>query len=278
MEENRLITNDHESVIKDHIKFSEKSIKIISPFISFQSLDFIKNTRAEITIITRFSLEDFAKGSSSIDCLSELLENNNVKIYAMKDLHTKLYIFDDNTAILGSANFTDGGLIKNVELSIELNEKKIVRDLIEYFENSFEIAKKAPITQGLISEYDKHYSLKPTASQQQISYDSFEKIFNIESEEETGKKRISHAIVSEEEYNLVMKNIEILDSVLSLKEQDVINLRLGLKDGRQRTLQEIGDLFGLTKERIRQIMAKAHRKLRHPNRSKLLRNYIDKIS
>lgn len=67
---------------------------------------------------------------------------------------------------------------------------------------------------------------------------------------------------------------EVLRS-LSPRERDVLRLRFGMDDGRQRTLEEVGQLFGVTRERIRQIEAKALRKLRHPNRSKKLKEYID---
>lgn len=68
--------------------------------------------------------------------------------------------------------------------------------------------------------------------------------------------------------------LEVMAS-LSPRERDVLRLRFGLDDGLQRTLEEVGQLFGVTRERIRQIEAKALRKLRHPNRSRRLREYID---
>ena len=71
---------------------------------------------------------------------------------------------------------------------------------------------------------------------------------------------------------------EQLDEVLSTltdREQKVLRLRFGLDDGRQRTLEEVGREFNVTRERIRQIEAKALRKLRHPSRSRKLRDYLD---
>ena len=55
----------------------------------------------------------------------------------------------------------------------------------------------------------------------------------------------------------------------------MLELRFGLEDGRSRTLEEVGREFNVTRERIRQIEAKALRKLRHPTRSKKLRDYLD---
>jgi RNA polymerase primary sigma factor len=60
-----------------------------------------------------------------------------------------------------------------------------------------------------------------------------------------------------------------------LREQRVLKLRFGLEDGKQRTLEEVGKEFQVTRERIRQIEAKALRKLRHPTRSKKLRDFMD---
>jgi RNA polymerase primary sigma factor len=67
---------------------------------------------------------------------------------------------------------------------------------------------------------------------------------------------------------------EVLES-LTPREEKVLRLRFGLDDGRARTLEEVGQVFGVTRERIRQIEAKALRKLRHPSRSKKLKDYLD---
>ena len=67
---------------------------------------------------------------------------------------------------------------------------------------------------------------------------------------------------------------EVLDT-LTPREKRVLQLRFGLEDGRSRTLEEVGHEFGVTRERIRQIEAKALRKLRHPSRSKKLKDYLD---
>jgi len=68
--------------------------------------------------------------------------------------------------------------------------------------------------------------------------------------------------------------IEVLDT-LTPREEKVLRLRFGLDDGRARTLEEVGKEFNVTRERIRQIEAKALRKLRHPSRSKKLKDYLD---
>ncbi|WP_019501184.1 RNA polymerase sigma factor RpoD [Pseudanabaena sp. PCC 6802] len=74
--------------------------------------------------------------------------------------------------------------------------------------------------------------------------------------------------------NLLREDLESVLGTLSPRERDVLKLRYGLDDGRMKTLEEIGQIFNVTRERIRQIEAKALRKLRHPNRNSVLKEYI----
>jgi len=74
--------------------------------------------------------------------------------------------------------------------------------------------------------------------------------------------------------NLLREDLEGVLATLSPRERDVLRLRYGLDDGRMKTLEEIGQIFDVTRERIRQIEAKALRKLRHPNRNGILKEYI----
>jgi DNA-directed RNA polymerase, sigma subunit (sigma70/sigma32) len=71
-----------------------------------------------------------------------------------------------------------------------------------------------------------------------------------------------------------VKTSKVCWRCVSPRERDVLRLRYGLDDGRMKALEEIGQIFDVTRERIRQIEAKALRKLRHPNRNGVLKEYI----
>jgi len=88
----------------------------------------------------------------------------------------------------------------------------------------------------------------------------------IESDGETPEDEVSKSLLRED--------LEGVLGTLSPRERDVLRLRYGLDDGRMKTLEEIGQTFNVTRERIRQIEAKALRKLRHPNRNSVLKEYI----
>ena len=76
-------------------------------------------------------------------------------------------------------------------------------------------------------------------------------------------------------YTLLREQLCEVLHTLTPREEQVLKLRFGLEDGRTRTLEEVGQQFNITRERIRQIEAKALRKLRHPSRSKKLKDYLD---
>ncbi len=87
----------------------------------------------------------------------------------------------------------------------------------------------------------------------------------------------SEAVAPSEAASLTMLHTEVEDilDTLTPRERRVLQLRFGLIDGHQRTLEEVGKRFGVTRERIRQIEAKALRKLRHPSRSIKLKDYLE---
>jgi len=87
-----------------------------------------------------------------------------------------------------------------------------------------------------------------------------------------------HKIVAPEDgaaSDLLKEQMQSVMGSLSEREREVLALRYGLEDGNSRTLEEVGRRFGVTRERIRQIEAKALRKLRHPSKSKQLRDFLE---
>ena len=76
-------------------------------------------------------------------------------------------------------------------------------------------------------------------------------------------------------FTLLKEQLEEVLGTLTEREQKVLTLRFGLEDGRARTLEEVGKEFNVTRERIRQIEAKALRKLCHPSRSRKLKDYLE---
>jgi len=153
------------------------------------------------------------------------------------------------------------------------------------------INKLARVQRQLTLELNREPSEEELAKKMNTSVDKIREIYKISQEPvslETpiGEEDDSHLgdfikdehNMSPEEYttNELLKD-EIDDILLTLteREEKVIRLRFGLEDGKARTLEEVGQMFGVTRERIRQIEAKALRKLRHPSRSRKLKDYLD---
>ena len=152
------------------------------------------------------------------------------------------------------------------------------------------INKLARIQRQLTLELNREPSEEELAKKMNMSVEKIRDIYKISQdpvslETPIGEEEDSHlgdfikdeSNMSPEEYatNEMLKD-EISDVLLTLteREEKVIRLRFGLEDGKSRTLEEVGQMFGVTRERIRQIEAKALRKLRHPSRSRKLKDYM----
>ena len=153
------------------------------------------------------------------------------------------------------------------------------------------INKLKKVTRRLAQEFSRKPTEEELAMEMNVSISKLREIIKIAQEPlslETpiGKEEDSRLgdFIEDKEADAPIKTVasdllredlaEVL-CTLSPRERDVLRLRFGMDDGRQRTLEEVGQLLGVTRERIRQIEAKALRKLRHPNRSKRLREYVE---
>jgi RNA polymerase primary sigma factor len=153
------------------------------------------------------------------------------------------------------------------------------------------INKLIRVSRQLLQELGKDPTPEQIAAEMGISVEKVREIIKISQEPvslETpiGEEEDSHlgdfipdddAPAPSEKAAFTLLKEQLLDvlNTLTPREQKVLKLRFGLEDGRARTLEEVGKEFNVTRERIRQIEAKALRKLRHPSRSKKLKDYID---
>jgi len=153
------------------------------------------------------------------------------------------------------------------------------------------INKLIRVSRQLLQELGREPNPEEIAHEMDISEEKVREIMKIAQEPvslETpiGEEEDSHlgdfiedheakAPAEEASFTLLREQLENVLSTLTDREQKVLRLRFGLDDGRARTLEEVGKQFGVTRERIRQIEAKTLRKLRHPSRSKKLKDYLE---
>lgn len=159
-----LLTNNHFDRILDLFDGVKREIKIISPFLTMSMAEklceVVRQKGAACRFITRFYLEDMIAKANSMDALEWMLDHG-VRVYLAKGLHTKLYLFDHDSAILGSANFTNGGFKSNLELSLLLTEQEILAELHAYFDrmaDALEHAEEGRLTKELLDRARSRYS------------------------------------------------------------------------------------------------------------------------
>lgn len=154
----KIVTAEHYSLITSLFEEATENIKIISPFLSKKMAELLCKAAlkgVECSFITRFYLQDFIDGSNTLEGLQNMLDAG-VKLYALIGLHTKLYLFDSKDAIVGSANFTEGGFVRNIELSVHLEDEPAIDTLQEYFDEIVSKVGKANdgiITQNMLDDY-----------------------------------------------------------------------------------------------------------------------------
>ncbi len=160
--------------------------------------------------------------------------------------------------------------------------------------NEVEICRLLNVTSITQRELEQKYEREPTAKEiadvMEIEPEKVEEILKISQEPSSLQAKVGSegdTVLSEfiedteteapedmASYELLKGHVDEVLDTLSEREQKVLELRFGLKDNKPRTLEEVGKVFGVTRERIRQIEAKALRKLRHPSRSRKLKDYL----
>lgn len=153
------------------------------------------------------------------------------------------------------------------------------------------INKLVRVSRGMLQEFGRDPTPEEIAAEMGLTVEKVQEIMKISQEPvsletpigEENDSRLGEFIEDQDApepaeaaaFELLKEQLEDVLDTLTEREESVLRLRFGLDDGRSRTLEEVGKEFGVTRERIRQIEAKALRKLRHPSRSKRLKDFME---
>ncbi|MCP1144876.1 phospholipase D-like domain-containing protein [Lysinibacillus endophyticus] len=150
-----LLINNLEQELFNRIQMCKEKIIIISPFISLNVaehlVEIVKAKNVTCKIVTRFERKSFIENASSIEALKIFIEND-IQIFALKDLHSKVYLIDDTSCFAGSVNFTNKGLNINHEILMYFNKENEIKIFDEYVNELIEQVKNWQITMELIEK------------------------------------------------------------------------------------------------------------------------------
>jgi RNA polymerase primary sigma factor len=245
------------------------------------NIDFVAKLRAEEGRLAAYitGIEHDAKGAESSLIEANLQEGNIGLIRAAVK-------FDYRRGFKFSTYGT--WWIRQAVTRAIADQARTIRVPVHMIEN---INKFVRVSRNLTQEYGHHPSASEIGKEMAISSDKVREIVQfsripISLEKPIGEEEDSHLGDFVEDLNtvapvdaatnqLLKEQIDEILNTLLPREKRILQLRFGLDDGRSRTLEEVGKEFGLTRERIRQIEAKAIRRLRHPSRSWKLRDFLD---
>lgn len=240
-------------------------------------------TKEAVREILNNHLKEFMEFNISSEAIIKKFNSRENKWYSWISKSNSIdYIIQDFTSVL---NKRINNLIKNTKYRINAANEKIERienqkekEILNYIEKE-----RNKVYQNKVNIEHRIYQIQDNINelQQEISKCSkmayypysIERI--IEKEQEWKYGLYDNNPDMPAIYNLLKKTLLDILKTLTPREETVLRMRFGLDDGIQETLENVGKTFNLGKERIRQIEAEALRKMRHPSRSKKLKDYLD---
>ena len=264
-------------------KFSEKLVEL---------LELAKKKK---NVLEYQEINDFFKdqplGVEQMEKVFDFLEASGVDVLRITDSNADDMILDDDDADIDKLDEEEIELDKidlSVPEGVSADQARTIRIPVHMVET---INKLIRVSRQLLQELGREPTPEEIAKEMDMSVERVREILKISQEPvslETpiGEEEDSHLgdFIQDDNvpvpadaaaFTLLKEQLVEVLSTLTDREQKVLRLRFGLDDGRARTLEEVGKEFNVTRERIRQIEAKALRKLRHPSRSRKLKDYLD---